>query len=121
MNTKAARITPWLRLLAASVGPLIHVCGMPGSDLVLPLDQHASERARLNWVVPVLEVPAELGDPLECEIGIVVGVEFLIASLACHTVATSPFGSPARSGQRIFSRPRSSNRSFTLVNKRRQR
>jgi len=42
---------------------------------MLPSDQGASERASLDRVVLVLEVPAELGHPLECEIGIAVGVE----------------------------------------------
>jgi hypothetical protein len=48
---------------------------VPGGDLQLPTDERAPEGACLDWIVLVLEIVAELGHPLEGEIGIPVRVE----------------------------------------------
>jgi len=48
---------------------------VPGGDLLLPTDERAPEGACLDWIVLVLEIVAELGHPLEGEIGIPVRVE----------------------------------------------
>jgi hypothetical protein len=56
-------------------GPVAHVGGVPGGDLTPPPEEGPAERAGLDRVVGVLEVTAELGEPLEGEVGIGVGVE----------------------------------------------
>src|SRR5664280_2814047 len=95
---------------------------MPGGDLVSPPQQRASEGAGFDGIVLVLQVRAQLSHPLEGEVGIAVGIELADGLLsAFHTVATSPFGSPARSRPMSLSRPLSSSRSSALVSSLRHR
>ena len=74
MNPKAARLTRLIKLFTVMV-PVAHLGGVPGGDLMLPSMQGSSEGSGLDRIVLVLEVTAELGHPLESQVGIAMGVE----------------------------------------------
>jgi hypothetical protein len=80
------------------VGTLL-VWGLaPGTDLVPSANQGAAERAGLGWVVGVLQIGAELHDPLQDEHRV---TDSRTASLAFHIVDTSSRGVAAAQKTRL--------------------
>ena len=100
MKPKAARFTRLIKLLTASVGPLVTWAWCQAAIWCFQRMQGASERAGLDRIVRVLEVVAELGHPLEGEVGIGVGVELADGLLGLPAAwRRRRVGSPARGGR----------------------